>query len=260
MMETNPPSRSILITGAASGLGLGLATCALAAGHSVILVDRDSDALARASSTLGAAPERVRTQCVDLANEDQIDAAMNDLSDVAIDVLINNAGLQFVSPLESFPTERWDVIVDVILRGSFLLSRSVIPGMRQRGYGRIVNIGSIHSEVASPFKSAYVAAKHGLLGLTKVIALETADTDITANTISPAYIYTPLVEKQIAAQAEAHKISPEEIIQRIMLAPMPKKAFITIEEVAGAVAFLMSDSARNITGQNIIIDGGWTAQ
>ena len=147
-----------------------------------------------------------------------------------------------------------------MLNGPARMTRAVLPGMRQRGFGRIINIGSIHSLVASPFKSAYVAAKHGLLGLSKSVALETAEVDITMNTICPSYIRTPLVDAQIAAQAKAHNISEEEVIQKIMLAPMPKKAFITVAEVASAVEFLMSDAARNITGQTITIDGGWTAR
>ena len=147
-----------------------------------------------------------------------------------------------------------------MLTGPAALIRQVLPGMRQRGYGRIVNIGSIHALVASPFKSAYTAAKHGLLGLSKTIALETGDVDITINTICPSYIRTPLVDKQIAAQAAAHKISEDDVIRRIMLEPMPKRAFITVAEVAGAIEFLCSPAARNITGQTITIDGGWTAR
>ncbi|MGW8180274.1 MAG: SDR family oxidoreductase, partial [bacterium] len=172
----------------------------------------------------------------------------------------NNAGLQYVASLESFPQERWDQLVEVMLKGTCAVTRAVLPGMRKQGFGRIVNIGSIHSLVASPFKSAYVAAKHGLLGFSKAIALETAEVDITVNTICPAYIRTPLVEAQIADQAATLKISEEEVIRKVMLEPMPKKSFITTEEVAGTIAFLLSDHARNITGQAIVIDGGWTAR
>jgi 3-hydroxybutyrate dehydrogenase len=151
-------------------------------------------------------------------------------------------------------------LIDVMLKGSALLMQAVLTRMRRQGFGRIVNIGSIHSLVASPFKSAYVAAKHGLVGLAKTIALETADTDITVNTICPSYIRTPLVDAQITAQAQTHGIPEEEVIRRIMLEPMPKKAFITSEEVGGTIEFLISLSARNITGQTIAIDGGWTAR
>ena len=139
-----------------------------------------------------------------------------------------------------------------------MMTRSLLPRMRKRGFGRIINIGSIHSLVASPYKSAYVAAKHGLIGFSKVVALETADTDITINTICPSYIRTPLVDAQVANQAKAHGMTEDEVIDRIMLAPMPKKVFITVEEVAGAIDFLTSSHARNITGQTIVIDGGWT--
>ena len=165
-----------------------------------------------------------------------------------------------MSEIEKFPEDKWDTLIDVMLKGPFLLTKSILPRMTQNQFGRIVNIGSIHSLVASPFKSAYVAAKHGLLGLSKVIALESAREDITVNTICPAYIRTPLVDAQIRAQAATHHISEQEVIDRIMLEPMPKRAFITIEEIAGTVEFLISHEARNITGQTIVIDGGWTAR
>jgi 3-hydroxybutyrate dehydrogenase len=182
------------------------------------------------------------------------------LGDQRVDVLINNAGLQHVSRLEEFPESKWDQLLDVMLKGPYLLTKALLPRMKQQGFGRIVNIGSIHGLVASPFKSAYVAAKHGLVGLSKTVALETADVDITMNTICPAYIRTPLVDKQIADQAKTHGISEDDVIKKIMLEPMPKKAFISIEEIAATVEFLISHNARNITGQTIVIDGGWTAR
>jgi len=151
-------------------------------------------------------------------------------------------------------------LMSVMVRGSFLMTRAVLPGMRAHGFGRIIHIGSIHSLIASPFKSAYTAAKHALLGFSKAVALETGDVDITSNTICPAYIRTPLVDAQIAEQARTHQIPEDEVIQRIMLEPMPKKAFITIEEVAAAIDYLISPFARNITGQALTIDGGWTAR
>lgn len=236
--------RTILITGAAGGLGAGLATCFREAGHDVIATDLAAD----------AGPPPVRG--LDVTSD--ADAAA--IAELPVDVLVNNAGLQHVAPLEDFPQERWNRLVDVMLGGAVRLTRAVLPGMRRRGFGRIVMIGSIHSLVASPYKSAYVAAKHGLLGLARTVALETADVDVTANTVCPAYIRTPLVDAQIAAQAAAHGIGEDEVIRRIMLEPMPKKSFITVEEVAGAIEFLIGPAARNITGQTITIDGGWTVR
>src|SRR5690606_32005116 len=169
-------------------------------------------------------------------------------------------GLQHVARLEEFPMARWDFLVQVMLTGVARLTRAVLPGMRERGFGRIVNIGSIHSLVASPFKSAYVAAKHGLVGFSKVIALETADTDITINTICPSYVKTPLVDSQIADQARTRGISEAEVVSQVMLKPMPKGVFIGFDELAGVTAFLISPAARNMTGQTLVLDGGWTVQ
>jgi 3-hydroxybutyrate dehydrogenase len=177
-----------------------------------------------------------------------------------VDVLVNDAGLQHVAPIEEFPMVRWDYLIQVMLTGSARLVRALLPAMRDRRFGRIVNVGSIHSLVASPNKSAYVAAKHGLLGLTKVIALETAGSDITINTICPSYVKTPLVDKQIADQARTRGIPEADVVREIMLKPMPKGVFIGIDELAGIALFLMSPAARNITGQAIVVDGGWTAQ
>jgi 3-hydroxybutyrate dehydrogenase len=177
-----------------------------------------------------------------------------------VEVLVNNAGLQHVAPLEDFPIAKWDFLVQVMLVGVARLTRAVLPGMRTRGFGRIVNIGSIHSLVASPYKSAYVAAKHGLLGFSKVLALETADTDITINTICPTYVKTPLVDKQIADQARTRGIPESQVVSDVMLKPMPKGVFIGFDELAGIAAFLISPPARNITGHTIDVDGGWTVQ
>jgi 3-hydroxybutyrate dehydrogenase len=185
---------------------------------------------------------------------------MHEIGDAPIDVLVNNAGLQHVAGVEEFPLEKWDLLLNVMLKGPFLMSRAVLPGMRARGFGRLIHIGSIHSLIASPYKSAYNSAKHALLGLSKTLALETAGAEITSNTICPAYIRTPLVDAQIAAQARTRGISEAEVIDRVMLAPMPKKAFVTFEEIAAAVDYLISPLARNVTGQTITIDGGWTAQ
>ena len=197
---------------------------------------------------------------LDVTDQTGIEEFFSDANRRPVDVLINNAGIQHVAPLEEFSQELWDQIQNVILRGTCLMTRAVLPGMRERGQGRIVNIGSVHSLVASPYKSAYVAAKHGLLGFAKVIALEAADVDITINTVCPSYIRTPLVEAQIVDLAEIHGMPEDEVVERIMLDPMPKKVFISVEEVGAAIEYLVSREARNVTGQVITIDGGWTAR
>ncbi len=251
---------NILLTGAASGLGRGLALHFAGKGHYLLLADQNADGLRQTIAQLGAATERAQTHTLDVTSAAQVRELFAALGERRIDLLINDAGVQYVARLEEFPEERWDALLDVMLKGPFLLTQAVLPRMRAAGFGRVVHIGSIHSLVASPFKSAYVAAKHGLLGLSKVAALETADADVTVNTICPSYIRTPLVEAQIAAQARAHGISEEEVVGRIMLEPMPKKKFITVEEVAATIEFLASHEARNITGQTLVIDGGWTAR
>ena len=253
-------SLNILLTGAGSGLGRGLARILAAQGHSLMLADLNADGLRDTLALLGKDAERASTHVVDVTSSAQIKALFEKLGAGRVDVLINNAGLQHVSPLESFPEDRWDLLLDVMLKGSFLMTQAALPLMRKNNFGRIINIGSIHALIASPFKSAYVAAKHGLIGLSKVVALEAASADITINTICPAYVRTPLVDAQIAAQAKSHGMSEDDVINKIMLEPMPKKAFITIEEIAGAVDFLMSPAARNITAQSIVMDGGWTAR
>ena len=178
----------------------------------------------------------------------------------SIAVLVNNAGVQHVAPLEESPIAKWNSLVEGMVVGVARLTRALLPGMRERGFGRIVNIGSIHSLVASPYKSAYVAAKHGLVGFSKVVALETAETDITINTICPTYVKTPLVDRQIADQARTRGIPESQVVSEVMLKPMPKGVFITFEELAGITAFLMSAHARNITGHTVEVDGGWTVQ
>jgi 3-hydroxybutyrate dehydrogenase len=219
----------------------------------------DGGAAEKVASGIRVAGGRADALALDVTSDASVAALMKALQ-CNVDVLVNNAGLQFVARLEEFPMEKWSLLVDVMLTGVARLTRAVLPGMRERNFGRIVNTGSVHSLVASPFKSAYVADKHGLLGFSRVMALESADADITINTICPAYVKTPLVEKQIAAQARTHGISEDQVVNEIMLKPMPKKAFIGIDEIAGIVAFLISPPARNITGQTIVVDGGWTAQ
>lgn len=252
--------QSVLITGAGSGIGRELSVLLARQGWSVFATDLDDSAAKEtARKVCDAGGEGVAlaldvTRAGDITNPEFVHACQE------THVLINNAGLQHVSPLEEFGQEKWDLLIAVMLSGACRMTRSVLPAMRKRGFGRIINIGSIHSLVASPFKTAYVAAKHGLLGFAKVVALETADADITINTICPSYVRTPLVERQIDAQAKAHGISRERVIDEIMLKPMPKGQFISMEELAGIVTFLASDAARNITGQTITVDGGWTIQ
>ena len=253
-------ARVFLITGAGSGIGRGLAELAASHGHYVIATDLDEGAANETAHTIKEAGGGAEAFQVDVTQRMHVQRMIDSLVDKPIDVLINNAGLQYVSRLEDFPQDKWDLLIRVMLNGTCIMTRAVLGGMRERGFGRIVNIGSIHSLVASAYKSAYVAAKHGLLGFSKVIALETADADITINTICPSYVRTPLVEKQIANQAKVHGISEDEVINEIMLKPMPKSKFITVAELYGIVEFLVSDAARNITGQTITVDGGWTIQ
>jgi 3-hydroxybutyrate dehydrogenase len=252
-------SRCILITGAGSGIGAGIATELAHAGHHIVVTDVTLAAAESVAQSLRAAGGSAQALALDVTSDHSIEAALGAVSR-PVDVLVNNAGLQHVAPLEEFPMQKWEFLVDVMLVGVARLTRALLPGMRERGFGRIVNIGSIHSLVASPYKSAYVAAKHGLLGFSKVVALETADTDITINTICPTYVKTPLVDKQIADQARTRGIPESQVVSEVMLKPMPKGVFITFEELAGITAFLMSPAARNITGHTIDVDGGWTVQ
>ncbi len=250
---------NVLITGAGSGIGAGVAQELAKAGHRVLVSDLDADAAHRVAQAIRASGGQGDAFALDVTSDDSVATLLKALP-CPVEVLVNNAGLQFVARLEEFPLEKWALLVEVMLTGVARLTRALLPGMREHNFGRIVNTGSVHSLVASPFKSAYVAAKHGLLGFSKVIALETADRDITINTICPAYVRTPLVDRQIAAQARTHGISEERVIDEIMLKPMPKRAFIGIDEIAGIIAFLISPAARHITGQAIVVDGGWTAQ
>jgi 3-hydroxybutyrate dehydrogenase len=252
-------SRCILITGAGSGIGAGIAAELAAAGHHIVVTDVNRDAAEGIAAEIRANGGSSEALALDVTSDDSVTAALATVSK-PVEVLVNNAGLQHVAPLEEFPIAKWDFLVQVMLVGVARLTRAVLPGMRERGFGRIVNIGSIHSLVASPYKSAYVAAKHGLLGFSKVIALETADTDITINTICPTYVKTPLVDKQIADQARTRGIPESQVVSEVMLKPMPKGVFITFEELAGITAFLISPVARNITGHSIDVDGGWTVQ
>jgi 3-hydroxybutyrate dehydrogenase len=250
---------SVLITGAGSGIGAGLATELASGGDHVMVSDLNLDGAETVAARIRAAGGSAEPVSLDVTSEKSVAAALASLSR-PVDVLINNAGLQYVAPLEEFPLPQWEQLIHVMLTGAVALTRAVLPGMRARGFGRIINMGSIHSLIASPFKSAYVAAKHALVGFSKVIALETANTDITVNTLCPSYVKTPLVDKQVADQARIRGMPESEVISQIMLKPMPKGVFISIDELTGVTRFLVSAAARNITGQTIAIDGGWTVQ
>jgi 3-hydroxybutyrate dehydrogenase len=248
-----------LITGAASGIGRGLAQRLAQHGATVALADRDLAAATATAHEIIAAGGNALALDMDVTNDRSVVRAVAALEG-PIAMLINNAGLQHVAPLEEFPPGRFAQLIDIMLTGSARVTAAVLPRMRSTGTGCIINMGSIHSLVASPYKSAYVAAKHGLVGLTRTLALETADCDITVNLVCPAYVQTPLVDQQIDAQAAARGLAREAVVREVMLKPMPKARFISIDEIAGTIEFLASDAARNITGQAIVLDGGWTAQ
>jgi 3-hydroxybutyrate dehydrogenase len=178
----------------------------------------------------------------------------------SVDILVNNAGIQFVSPVEDFPVEKWDQIIAINLSSAFHAIRAAVPGMKTRGWGRIINTASAHSLVASPFKSAYVAAKHGIAGLTKTVALEVATHGITVNCISPGYVWTPLVERQIPDTMKARNMTKEQVINDVLLEAQPTKQFVTVEQVAALAVFLCSDAASQMSGANLSMDGGWTAK
>lgn len=256
--------RNAIITGSTSGIGRGIALKLAADGTRIMIngfgEDTDiADLLAELEKLSGKKPIY---SPADMSDPAQIEAMMalaeNELGDV--DILVNNAGIQFVSPIEDFPTDKWNQIIAINLSAAFHTSKAVVPGMKSRGWGRIINLASAHSLVASPYKSAYVAAKHGIAGLTKTVALEVAEHGITVNAVSPGYVLTPLVEAQIPATAKARGISEKDVIQTVMLSNQPTRKFVEIEDVAATVAFLCSDAAKGITGSNMTVDGGWTAQ
>ena len=245
-----------LVTGSTSGIGLGIVRALAAAGAEVVL------------NGLGSAAEIGRTR-EQIAAEFGVKASFSPAiaemiaATVAqfgrLDILVNNAGIQHVAPLDQFPVEKWDQILAINLSSAFHTTRLALPAMRQNGFGRIINMASAHGLVASPFKAAYVAAKHGIVGLTKVTALETAEEGITCNAICPGYVYTPLVEAQIDSQAKAHGISRDQVIRDVLLAQQPNKRFATVEELGALTVFLSTEAAASITGVALPVDGGWTA-
>lgn len=256
--------RIALVTGSTSGIGLGIAQSLAREGVHVMLHGLGDPAETATLREMLSHENGVRVDFhnADLRHAPEVARLMTDTERRLgpIDILINNAGVQFVSPVEDFPPERWLEIQTINLNACFLTIRAVVPGMRQRHWGRIINIVSAHGLVASPFKSAYVAAKHGQIGLTKSVALELAEAGITCNAICPGYVHTPLVESQIEAQAKAHNLSRERVIKEVILAAQPTRRFIEVEEVAALALFLCGETARSITGAALPIDGGWTAR
>jgi 3-hydroxybutyrate dehydrogenase len=246
---TSLSGRRALITGGASGIGRACAERLAADGAAVVVVDRDAEAARAAADQLGGT-----AVAVDLS-----DLAAVDALDLSVDILVNNAGLQHVAPLHEFPVDRFSYILRLMLEAPFRLVRGALPHMYAQGWGRVVNISSIHGLRASAYKSAYVTAKHGLEGLSKVIALEGAEHGVTSNCVNPAYVRTPLVEGQIADQARAHGLSEADVVEQVMLAPAAIKRLIEPAEVADAVSWLCSPSAASVTGTSMVMDGGWSA-
>jgi 3-hydroxybutyrate dehydrogenase len=256
--------KTALVTGSTSGIGLGIATRLAAEGANLVLNGFGDAAGIEALRARLAAEHKVTViyDGADMSKPEAIGAMMGKALERfgALDVLVNNAGIQHVAPVDEFPLDKWDAIIAINLSSAFHTTRAALPAMKKRGWGRIVNIASAHALVASPFKSAYVAAKHGLAGFTKTVALEVAEQGITANAICPGYVLTPLVEKQIPDTAKARGISEEEVVRDVILAAQPTKEFVKVEEVAALAAFLCSEAAASITGAMLSIDGGWAAK
>ena len=256
-------SRNAVVTGSTSGIGLAIARALAGEGAGVMLNGfGDSVAIeaerAKIEADFGVA---CFYNGADMTKPAEIAAMIKDAETRlgSVDVLVNNAGVQFVSPIEEFPLEKWDQIIAINLSAAFHAIRAAVPGMKARKWGRIVNTASAHSLVASPFKAAYVTAKHGLAGLSKTVALELATFGVTSNCISPGYVWTPLVEKQIPDTMKARSMTKEQVINDVLLAAQPTKQFVTVEQVAAMAVYLCSDAASQITGANISMDGGWTA-
>jgi 3-hydroxybutyrate dehydrogenase len=264
MSERFLKGRTAVVTGSTSGIGLGIAHALAKAGANLMLNGLGQpEEIERIRAGMAAEHGvEVDYSPADVAKGDEVAAmiAATESRFGAVDILVNNAGVQFVSPVEQFPVEKWDAILAINLSSNFHAIRAALPGMRSRGWGRIVNVASAHGLVASPYKSAYVAAKHGVVGLTKAVALETADSGITCNAICPAYVRTPLVENQIRAQAQAHNMSEERVVRDVMLAAQPNKRFVETQELGEVAVFLCSPGAASITGIALPVDGGWTAK
>jgi 3-hydroxybutyrate dehydrogenase len=255
--------KAALVSGSTSGIGLGIAEALAKAGANIVLngfgdpaeIERLRGALAQRHGV------KVLYQGADMSRPEAIDKMMRAAAQAfgGLDVVVNNAGIQHVAPIEDFPVDKWDAILAINLSAAFHTTRLALPGMKKKGWGRIVNIASAHALVASPFKAAYVAAKHGIAGLTKTVALEAAEAGVTVNAICPGYVWTPLVEKQIPDTARSRGISEEQVKREVLLAAQPTKKFVTVEEVAALTLFLCSEAAASLTGGILPLDGGWTA-
>ena len=256
--------RAAIVTGSTSGIGLGIARAFASAGLNVMLNGfGDTAAIERTRQEIAAGfGVEVAYSAADMSKADDIAGMVEDARRGLgrVDVLVNNAGIQHVEAIETFPVAKWDAIIAINLSSAFHATRAVVPEMKVRKWGRIVNIASAHGLVASPFKSAYVAAKHGVLGLTKTVALETAEHGITVNAICPGYVLTPLVERQIPETAKARGLTEEQVIRDVLLHAQPTRKFVTTDEVGALALFLCSNAAQSITGAALPIEGGWTAQ
>ena len=252
-----------LVTGSTSGIGLGIARALAAAGSDIVLngFGKPEEVADAQQGIVSDFKVRVSYSSADMSKpqaiREMIDKTLK--SSGRLDILVNNAGIQHVAPLQDFPPEKWDAILAINLSSAFHTTRLALPAMLANKWGRIINIASAHGLVASPFKAAYVAAKHGIVGLTKVTALETAEQGVTCNAICPGYVYTPLVEAQIDGQARAHGIAREQVIRDVLLAQQPNKRFATVDELGALAVFLASEAAASITGIALPVDGGWTA-
>ncbi|MFO7557408.1 MAG: 3-hydroxybutyrate dehydrogenase [Desulfobacterales bacterium] len=256
--------KSVLVTGSTSGIGKGIAEAFAGEGCN-IMINGFGDAK-EIKSFLADLEKNYNIRALysdaDMEKPNQIEKMVKEARDAfgGMDILVNNAGIQHVAPIDEFPAEKWDAIIRINLTSAFHTIRSALPGMKAKKWGRIINIASAHGLVASPFKSAYVAAKHGMIGLTKVVALEVAQQGITCNAICPGYVKTPLVDGQIADQAKARKMTSDEVIRDVILAAQPTKKFVTLEELNALAVFLADEKAASINGAAISVDGGWTAQ